>query len=283
MESMERLAHALSELGCFHEAASEGPRSELSIVVTLLGMLVVDVLGSTTEAEFADRLCKSLFSNTRSVTGLRVATDRLIKIFGRRSKFVKTYQADGLMVEAHFERLDARDELFLSSAIVIAHAQLRNVRKFQELHSLALYDPLTGALSRRAGLDLIEWELSRGLRYGRRAQLVFLDIDDFKSYNDRFGHLAGDKLLAEFVSVVRRNICAGDAVIRYGGDEFLLILYTDEPDAVLSRILESSPVTFSYGVASFSETNEVAELIALADRRMYIAKELKRRLKDLRT
>lgn len=276
---MEKLATTLNELGCFPEPVngkSEGSEPGAEVVLSLLSLFAIDILGATTEAEFVDKLCKSFFSNTRSLTGVKVSTGRYIKIFGKRSSEVKQYRTDGLAVEAHFETLDPRDDRFLNTALVIADVQLRNVLKLQELKNLVIYDSLTGAISRRAGLEFLDKELKKATRHGSHAFLVFLDIDDFKDYNDRFGHVAGDRVLKEFVSICKNNLRGGDLVIRYGGDEFLLLLFTNKPDRVIARVTELTPVRFSYGIASLTEAKTVTELVALADGRMYEHKKRKK-------
>jgi diguanylate cyclase (GGDEF)-like protein len=90
--------------------------------------------------------------------------------------------------------------------------------------NLARTDPLTGVLNRRAFIEMATLELARSERYHRSLSLAYLDIDDFKRVNDEGGHEYGDRLLIEVADTLRRNLRAFDAVARYGGDEFVLLL-----------------------------------------------------------
>lgn len=164
----------------------------------------------------------------------------------------------------------------------------------EELKKLSITDPLTGLLNRRYLLDRLEEELSRSKRHNRHVSLLMLDLDGFKSYNDTFGHLAGDRALKIFSDTILSSVRSMDIVSRYGGDEFLIILpETDMPEALViaerlrTDILDValpadshmpkdliSPITASIGIACYPEHGTVVELlIERADRALYRAKE----------
>ncbi|ACI17160.1 diguanylate cyclase [Coprothermobacter proteolyticus DSM 5265] len=151
-----------------------------------------------------------------------------------------------------------------------------------------MQDSLTGLFNRTYGNQRLteEWELY--LRGGPQFSILFLDLDGFKQVNDSFGHEMGDKVLMEFSKLLRSSLRATDVAIRWGGDEFLVILPdTDEEEAAtISRRLSNQisscitslgkPVTASIGASSVSEVNSVEQLVDLADQRTYLAKTRKK-------
>ncbi|MEQ1792871.1 MAG: diguanylate cyclase [Nitrospira sp.] len=101
---------------------------------------------------------------------------------------------------------------------------LRNADAHQDLQDMALRDPLTGVLNRRALDEPLTRELKSGLRYGAPACLMILDLDYFKTVNDRLGHTAGDLVLKELAALMTDTVRDIDRVGRYGGEEFAIIL-----------------------------------------------------------
>ena len=134
-------------------------------------------------------------------------------------------------------------------------------------------------------------ELSRAGRLGTRIAFLMIDVDEFKSVNTRFGHVVGDTILREVADVVRRSVRASDTVVRYGGDEFLVILTEAvEPDAerVIARIetrvrawnqsckVEGYRMALSCGGAIHTTGEPVSSSLEAADRKMYECKHLRR-------
>ncbi|MBX7159309.1 MAG: sensor domain-containing diguanylate cyclase [Acidimicrobiia bacterium] len=164
---------------------------------------------------------------------------------------------------------------------VVAHAgvALARAHRTNELSYLATTDPLTGlANRRRLDSDLVR-EISRSDRGGEPLAVAMIDIDHFKAYNDEHGHLEGDLLLATFSRYLGAQVRAMDAVGRYGGEEFLLLLPNTtarEAEAVAVRLLRAwrsdSPATFSVGVAQWDAGESPEALIARADAALYEAK-----------
>ncbi len=145
-------------------------------------------------------------------------------------------------------------------------------------------DHLTGAMNKKAFLDALQSELGRARRYGRPFTLVYLDMDNFKSINDSLGHLVGDSLLVEAVTIFRANTRISDSVARLGGDEFAIILpETDENGArvTVKKLIDKFgihmnahnwPVTLSVGSSTSTGNESVEQVIARADGLMYAAK-----------
>lgn len=153
-----------------------------------------------------------------------------------------------------------------------------------DLQRLASADPLTGLANRRGGGEDIAAEISRARRQNSALSSVLLDIDHFKDVNDTFGHQAGDHVLREISSLLRRTVRAYDILIRWGGEEFLVILpgvELEQARKLAERIrnaVEGLPlagiggVTVSGGVAALGTDYSFEAMFEAADRRLYSAK-----------
>ncbi|MFC1593149.1 diguanylate cyclase, partial [Candidatus Omnitrophota bacterium] len=110
---------------------------------------------------------------------------------------------------------------------ILAHqtvAQVANIMLCDKLSSLAVTDALTNIFNHRYFQERIEVETVRAQRYKRAMSLILFDIDLFKTYNDRYGHLEGDRVLKEVARIMKQNLRQVDIVCRYGGEEFAVIL-----------------------------------------------------------
>jgi diguanylate cyclase (GGDEF)-like protein len=162
---------------------------------------------------------------------------------------------------------------------------LETVRLQGAVHALTLTDELTGLYNRRFFEQELRREAERSRRFGRSLALVMIDVDHFKSYNDRFGHRAGDDALRGVAAcLVGAAIRRVDAVTRYGGEEFAVLLAETEAEGarlVAERIREVvaesqeflCPLTISAGVAALHGDSAEAEALVLrADQALYRAK-----------
>lgn len=156
----------------------------------------------------------------------------------------------------------------------------------QRLAELASIDPLTAVSNRRHFLELARPEISRAKRQGLPLAVIMLDIDFFKSINDRFGHETGDKVLVALAATIRGALRGGDIFARLGGEEFVLMLPgQDFPEAVrlAERLREliaqnevpgsGAHITVSAGVSGLeNDTDEIDDLLRRADQGLYRAK-----------
>ena len=156
--------------------------------------------------------------------------------------------------------------------------------EIETLERLAVTDPLTGLANRRGGESKIASEISRARRQNAPLSCILLDIDRFKDVNDTHGHQAGDHLLREISSLLRRTVRAYDILVRWGGEEFLIVLPgvdLDQARRLAERLrhavetLEArgvGPVTVSAGAATLDTDYNFDAMLAEADRRLYQAK-----------
>ncbi len=181
----------------------------------------------------------------------------------------------------------------LAAEVDALKAELADARaRLVLLEASAERDPVTGALNRRG----FERELTRSLayvrRYGTAAALVFIDLDAFKPVNDRYGHAAGDAMLAAVAAALASMVRASDVVARIGGDEFAVLLWNcGAPDAaakaqaleqavaatVLSWNGHTVRIGASAGSAPLLADDDPAGVLGRADQAMYARKSARRR------
>ncbi|MGE5547024.1 MAG: diguanylate cyclase [Solirubrobacterales bacterium] len=168
---------------------------------------------------------------------------------------------------------------------VYAMAGMIQLHYMMALLRRASHDPLTGAFTRRSGMELLDSQFRIAQEHGLPLTVAFFDVDNFKTINDRFGHDEGDKILRGVAQGLNRLLRQNDAVVRWGGEEFIVVMCgADEAGAriALARILkewlgyrpDGNLVTASIGVAERlkDQVQDWPQLIDLADRRMYQAK-----------
>jgi diguanylate cyclase len=185
-------------------------------------------------------------------------------------------------LNTHEELLSAREQVARAERSI---NELK--RELEKMRALSCLDPLTGALNRRGLDDAFARESTRADRRASALGVVLIDLDDFKRLNDERGHQAGDCALAHVAAVMRATLRPHDAIGRFGGEEFLLLLPdTDKAASVavierlkhklaaskLSHAGEPVQVTFSAGVVERSREESLDALIARADCALYQAK-----------
>jgi diguanylate cyclase (GGDEF)-like protein len=170
---------------------------------------------------------------------------------------------------------------FVVTALILSRLKAA----YQAEQELSRVDFLTGVANGRAFRQVADMEKHRVRRYKHPLTLAYLDIDNFKVVNDRFGHQTGDVLLVWVARSIKRNLRATDFVARAGGDEFAILLPETGAEAgqfvlyKLQRVLidlvkqNAWPVTFSIGAATFiAEPESLEQMIQSADDLMYTAK-----------
>ncbi len=184
--------------------------------------------------------------------------------------------------------------------LVYKHFQVRAMRvqsitdawNAEVAHIQSLVDPLTQALNRSALEEILNREIKRVQRQKSTLFFLYLDVNDFKNVNTKFGHLSGDLVLAEVGGILKRCVRGSDYVIRMGGDEFLAALVdTDLPgsEVVKARINQkvdewnaNSPLpdfrlSLSIGIQGYDPARTLDETLADADSKMYAEKKARQR------
>lgn len=242
-----------------------------------------------------------------AITGYRV-TD----VLGRTPAFLRSGEHDDAFYAALWERLEAglpfratfvnrhKDGHLLHADQTISPVRSRDgsrthyvsiikdltsrVRHEQALREAASLDPLTGLQNRRGGEGLLERAYIGSRESGAPFSVIVADVDHFKAINDTWGHPVGDRVLENVSRLLRACVRATDGVVRWGGEEFLIILphcdlraAADQAERIRERVErtpqpEAGQITLSLGVAQLGAEETVASLIERADRALYQAK-----------
>lgn len=223
----------------------------------------------------------------QAFTGLRVAS--LLMLLWAGAMFSRQIRAE-LATQARLRGEVSAANLALEARVEARTAELQNAN--EQLERLSITDGLTGLFNRRHFDQVFDTEWQRAVRHGEPLAVVMIDVDEFKAYNDHYGHQAGDQCLREVAQVMRENNRrAGDLSARYGGEEFVVLLPGTSEQQALSRAeclrseveLRSIPhggartskvVTISLGVASWvpNRGQNPYEMLKAADDSLYRAK-----------
>ena len=160
--------------------------------------------------------------------------------------------------------------------------------KAEAAREMSMSDALTGLLNRYGLQRSLQWNLAETRRYGRSLSCLMIDIDHFKSVNDRYGHGVGDTALMQVARVLTEAVRGSDVICRYGGEEFLILVPETPLEGALAlgekiRLAASTrlfgdgervfPLTLSAGAAQLREAESGYDMIARADDALYHAKE----------
>lgn len=266
------LRQVIYKQGLLKQGIAESKQAMKAMMVTFVERM--DGMAAST-GEFHDRISyhSHAIRNARSIAGLGRMMDELLK---------DTAQVQEQALSARNNLLAARQQVDAAE-----HRIQQLEQELRDVTSLVRVDQLTGALNRRGFDELFERESTRAGRSGQPLCVALLDLDDFRQLNATHGHPGGDIALCHVVDVIRRTLRSSDAVARFGGEEFVLLLpdvSLGQSQATLQRIqqrLAQRPflhqdqrvfVTFSAGVARWRRPETQDDVIRRADRAMYQAK-----------
>lgn len=224
------------------------------------------------DGRFKDLKQPSYLGPSFMIVPIRVDQDVIgvINVAAKRSDLKETVP---------FDEVDLKILYAIATEMAVA---IENVAFHKELHYLTVTDPLTRTHNYRHFVNSLDYEFKRLNRFQGDLSLLMMDIDGFKSFNDEFGHQAGDELLKSIAQMVCLNLREVDIFCRYGGDEFATILPgTNKKEAVMvadkiRKCIEDAkfqkPVTLSIGVAQYRDKMTRQELTFNADKALYQAK-----------
>ncbi|MCX8094740.1 MAG: GGDEF domain-containing protein [Caldisericia bacterium] len=201
---------------------------------------------------------------------------------GDQTDIIRDYSKVIANLKFEQERL-LKESAELSNEIARLNREL--LKKTKELEFLSYHDHLTNAYNRKYLDEFGISDYKRAVRYDEDLSVVFIDIDNFKHINDKYGHNFGDEVLKNFVKIVKNLIRNDiDKLIRYGGDEFLLFLINtnkEQGENIIKRIediLNKNNIYISYGIVNIKNFKELNlnEIITLAEELMYQMKNNKR-------
>ena len=191
-----------------------------------------------------------------------------------------------LVVPTHTTHRVLLDEPQTMVVASLLSAMADHVSHISGLVDRATTDELTGVANRRSLIERLPASFGRATRDDSTLCLVMVDLDFFKSFNDTFGHLAGDRILRMFAAMLSERVRAQDLVARYGGEEFCIVLEKADLlgartviEAIASRPIsdgQGRTVTFSAGIAQWDGHEDTESLIRRADEALYRAKDLGR-------
>lgn len=279
--------------GFVRDRQSKADEYHAIIQTTSDGFNITDINGNILEAN--DSYCKMIGYNISELLTMNIADIEAIEnqemVAAHCGKIIETGS------DSFISRHKCKDDTEIDVEVTTTYHDcnggqfysfVRDItdrkRLESELLRTATYDRLTGVFNRKSLEDKIEAEVERYKRYGNTFSLIMFDVDDFKKINDTLGHLVGDKVLQGIAEVVSQGIRVLDAVGRWGGEEFMVLLSeTNASEAAIVaeklrvavasyRAGEADHVTASFGMTSFQADDTLDTILKRVDDLMYLAK-----------
>ncbi|HEV2911917.1 MAG TPA: diguanylate cyclase [Pyrinomonadaceae bacterium] len=272
----------------YHILAAENGREAVEAALSELpDLIILDVMMPLMDGLEACRLIKEneatrsipiIFLSARDETDVKVSGLNL----GANDYISKPFKAEELLarVEVAIRMKRERDHLRLSAEEARAHAEVAQER--------AMTDALTGLLNRYGLQRVLAHEYAEARRYTRPLSCLMIDLDNFKTINDTYGHMAGDTALKQVAGILTQVVRRSDLLSRYGGDEFLALLPETDlegADALAEKVRlaaasqifgdgePSFQLTLSIGAATLFDDESGNDMIVRADMALYDAKE----------
>ena len=266
------LADMMNSLGYENKAATDGLQA-----LTMLQEEVFSVVISDIEMPGIDglTLIKKIKENSPEIDVISITG------FGTKysySEVIKTGASDFIIKPFGLDEVVAKLNRIFRERSIKHQLEEKNA----ELLLLSINDDLTGLYNRRHFYNQLEKEIIRARRQNRMLFLVMLDLDEFKKFNDTYGHLEGDRVLKEVGKAINKSIRKNvDEGFRYGGDEFTVIIPEANQKQTMQiaqriqeacRAIQPLPIEISLGLVELTNNHDVESLVRCADQAMYQAK-----------
>ncbi len=225
-----------------------------------------------------------------------ISLDDVVQVFTSENRYMiwPVFSRDGkykfgdILIENAQNWKNSWIEIYKNQVLKVVSRNIEEAIRFVKARELAFVDDLTGLFNQRYLATALDREIAQSKRQRHPFSVLFLDIDHFKKVNDQYGHVIGSKILGQLGNLIKTNIRGSDIGIRYGGDEYLLLLIgtgAESAKTAAERIRQlianqsfvidgnTYKITASIGVAAFPQHAENRErLINLADQAMYQSK-----------
>jgi len=241
-------------------------------------------------------VCDRAAANGSSMASI-VATGLREVLAGEREKFDVEYPCPSPIENRWFLLQASSAPVVDGAGLVMFHVDITARKALSDrLAALASDDELTGLPNRRSAVEYLDAQLAVASDRGEDVWVLFLDVDDFKSVNDQYGHHVGDELLVKIAERARRLVRSGDLLCRFGGDEFVVVCpaTTRHGAAELAARIRTVMAerfqvgslelrrSISVGFASSTEASTIESLVSAADAEMYVDKRRRTRSGALR-
>lgn len=248
--------------------------TRLSLLLALVEILVAFVLGYSVSRSFTQPLL-SLTDAAKAFRKHQYATRIYVKGRDELAVLARTFNEMGAEIEGHTSNLE----------ILVKERTRELEEKIAQIERLSITDTLTGIYNRAYFEKTLDQEIVRAKRNGQVFGVVFFDLDHFKDVNDKFGHIAGDRVLVNLAGLVGARIRESDTFARWGGEEFAIILpHTDAEGtknlaenlrvAVMdNEIAGVGKRTSSFGCTMWVENDDIQSIMSRVDKGLYRAKQ----------